>query len=249
MTTQTTRDQYNALSATVQDSLPDCFIEQIRRGYSVFEITAEQLKLRQCQLIITNPKVCEEAGTQYVEAKIQISMILETGVNPANGELSITMVPLGKGKELAPNQRWSGGFYSPVLRFDQAMVDRGFITQRELEQLIDYCHLWELNGNSNYQKGSQAAKQRVYLTATRNDAVFQFDLTERANSNNELVPALDTVRWTQGGFGLLGTGITGKAVPIEAAIQSFQDGAAPVALQRPVANVAPAQVAAGSRRI
>lgn len=246
-----TKDMFLGLSASAQNLVPDLFLEQARQGYQKFFVGHDQLQPRLCQLVLQNPKrsIDPETNEEFVTAKIQLNMILASGVNPANGQPTLEMVALGPNKNKMPNQFWAKGFYSLLLRFDKNLVAGGFITADEQRFLFDYVGLWETNGDDNYKAGSDAAKQRIYLRTKNADAVFEFGLEERYDRENQPVPGMTAIGWTPGGLELFGTGVTGTPVAIQAAVESHKTPGTRSVINRPIAATASTPATVGARTL
>lgn len=242
-----TTEMFKALSPAAQDLVPQLFFDQARAGYQKFFVGHTELLNRDCQLILQNPSknIDPETQEEYVTAKIQLNAFLEKGVNE-EGQMTLSMIPLkpqapNTPKNTDPNKFWIKGFYSPILRFDRALVEGGFITADEQKFLFDYVSLWETNGDDNYKAGSDAAKQRIYLRSKNANSFFEFGLEDRTSTKtNEPVPGMTSIGWTQQGFELFGTGIKGQAVRIEAAVASHKTPGTNADISRPVVTVASA---------
>lgn len=206
-------DQFNALSSTSQYLLSNYFIDQLKspdyRGNSHFFVRAADLKSRLFEVVFTNPEVIQEPDeTVSVSVKIQLSHLVIPRGEGDNFELLNT--PKMKGNREHEHNR---GHYAS-LKLGAGAVALGLLQQEHIEQLVTYAYNWEANGESNFTAGEDAAKERVWLSPKGNKGYICFQLSERQDTEGNLVPSLENFTWTPNDFTLIGKGI--KTVASEA---------------------------------
>lgn len=216
MKTMTTiLEQYGALSPASQYCVSEYFMNQLKQfpNNPAFFVKAQALKDRLFEVVLTAPTVHTASdGSVGVQLKAQLNHIV---------------LPQGEGKEFKllnlPKQKgnregqFNKGHYTPVLNFGKNLVDAGMLTQSDIDNLINYAGLWESNGSQNYVAGTEASKQRCWLTARSIKGYMTFILTERRDADGHFVPALEQLSWTPGDFSIIGNGIRENAQDVSTA--------------------------------
>jgi hypothetical protein len=208
-------EQFQALSPESQYLVSEYFMDQLRLypQNPAFFVKAQDFKNRLFEFVLTAPTLGKgEDGSVYVNVKGQLNHL----VLPKGEGAEFKLVNVAKRKGGSGGQ-FNKGYYSPILQFNKDLIQANLITKNDLDNLVNYVSLWESNGDQNYVKGSAAAKQRLWLSARSSQGYMSFVLTERTDSDGNIVPALENVAWTAGDFSCIGTGTTENAQSVSAA--------------------------------
>lgn len=169
------------LAATAQ-SIPEVFIEQVRKGYTEFFVNTDlvsdaaftrsgdnnnylRIELRDCIV----------QGPDEISFKLKLSGIM----NYANGQLT-NMKP---GGTMGQGEGWIKGFISNRVAISQEDVDAGLLSQQCFDLLKKYAAWWEgvvtTEGTSAPYK--KYARNRLWLAASNEQFLFTFQMEERNN--------------------------------------------------------------------
>jgi hypothetical protein len=196
-------------------------MDQLRKfpTNEAFFIKADALKSRLFEVVLTSPTVVTEPdGYKAVQAKAQLNHIVVPQGEGNNFKL--LNVPKKSGSR---EGQFNKGHYTPVLNFGKNLVADGLLTQSDIDNLINYAAIWEANGDQNYAKGTEASKQRCWLTARTIQGYITFIMTERQDTEGNMVPAVENLCWTPGDFSVIGSGITENAQNVNKAPKLILD--------------------------
>lgn len=198
-------EQFNSLSASSQYCVSEYFMDQLRSfpNNPAFFIKSAALIDRLFEVVLTSPSVMEQPdGYKSVQLKAQLNHVVEA---QGEGE-TFKLLNVRKQKNNTQN-KFNKGHYTPVLNFGKNLVDAGLLTQNDIDNLVNYASIWEANGDQNYVAGTQASKQRCWLRPRSVKGYMTFILTERQDTQGQMVPAIEQLSWTAGDFSIIGNGI------------------------------------------
>lgn len=219
------------------DAIPAHFYRQADQQFNKFQIDGAMLRQRLVNIELFEPSLkTDPSSGQYVTAKLRLSGLLDP---------NLEFIAQSKSKDRRTDVKWLTGHYSPAIRFDQGLVQAGFITTEELQALIDYVDLWANLGDAAYEKGNTT--KRLYLTSRNDDAVFQFDYVERTNpKTDEPTLGIENVGWC--GMKLIGSTLSGEVQELQAAVQNIAHSQGALGTRQVTTTVAPTSAPAATFR-
>jgi hypothetical protein len=179
--------------------IPSDFLSQ-KNAHGFFEVTGDMvidrlLSIKMIEGIRTSSNSCA--------TKFKFEGLTSVSRN------KMSLQAMQKGAQ-TPGQ-WLAGFKSLAFELNDSIVEKGLLTDRELEALCTHSDWYQSVGNSDYYKSY--SKTRLYLSPKVESARFIFDIEPRLNpTNNELTVGIIPKIWSPHEWELIGNVTPGESI-------------------------------------
>jgi hypothetical protein len=179
--------------------IPSNFISQ-KNAHGFFEVTGDMVIDR-----LLSIKMIEGVKTSSSSCATKIKFEGLTSVN--RGKLALQAMQKGA---QTPGQ-WLSGFKSLSFELNDSIVEKGLLTDKELDALCTHADWYQTVGNTDYYKSY--SKTRLYLSPKVESARFIFDIEPRLNpTNNELTVGIIPKIWSPHEWELIGNVTPGESI-------------------------------------